>query len=380
MRASFSKRTRNSHVRHRSIINPPFSKKLTPSDLRIKNLTQRSIKKADFLRLQPYSLFGEVRDGSFWLKCQQTTLKPPWALREIIKVCMYGLPLAITLICIQIAQLTLIPRWIYSTDGSLFSLSSQRIGAIGHLGQECVLLCSSMILLWASLKESKPRSKGFFTYRISAKWTTTTILLCALLFPFVDPLLYSQWSLISQSLSQEVNCWLMLTNQDAPACSFMADIHPSTSTASPGLGAMFVTIPPVPATVLDGVHIAPGLTYKETVVDCVQHGDYQSLGMHFMASCLIGPFWEETLWRGFLLPSAASRLSGQFPVVIAASSTMFAALHLNLAAGLPIFFLSCACDILYLRSGSVGPALLLHAAWNAYQFLGVALFGKSAFV
>ena len=125
---------------------------------------------------------------------------------------------------------------------------------------------------------------------------------------------------------------------------------------------------------------------------------------------------SQTFWRGFLLPSVASRLPNQLPLAVAASSTTFACLHLNLAAGLPILLLSSACDLLYLRyaqggegpsarrnicmplrwggnscnpiqysphlhrSGSIGAPLLLHCTWNAYQLLGVALWGKEAFV
>ena len=70
---------------------------------------------------------------------------------------------------------------------------------------------------------------------------------------------------------------------------------------------------------------------------------------------------SQTFWRGFLLPSVASRLPNQLPLAVAASSTTFACLHLKLAAGLPILLLSSACDLLYLRyarggKGGEGPS------------------------
>ena len=65
---------------------------------------------------------------------------------------------------------------------------------------------------------------------------------------------------------------------------------------------------------------------------------------------------------------------------VATSSAYFAACHLSPASALPILLLSCACDVLYLRTGSLGLPLLLHGAWNSYQLLGIGFLGKDSFV
>jgi membrane protease YdiL (CAAX protease family) len=65
---------------------------------------------------------------------------------------------------------------------------------------------------------------------------------------------------------------------------------------------------------------------------------------------------------------------------VALSATWFTALHLNPGNALPILLLAAASDVLYLRSASLGPPLMLHAAWNSSQLLAVALLGKDAFV
>lgn len=85
----------------------------------------------------------------------------------------------------------------------------------------------------------------------------------------------------------------------------------------------------------------------------------------------------QTFWRGFFLASLAKVLPPGMSV--AASSVLFAALHLSPASFLPVLLLSAACDVLALRTASLAPPLALHAAWNLYQVALVAL-GKDSFV
>ena len=87
---------------------------------------------------------------------------------------------------------------------------------------------------------------------------------------------------------------------------------------------------------------------------------------------------RQTFWRGFFLASMTKVLP--LPACVIASSTLFSALHLGPGNLLPIFVLSAACDVLYLRSGTLAAPLLFHAGYNLYEFAGVVLLQKESFV
>ncbi|KAJ9533874.1 hypothetical protein QJQ45_026963 [Haematococcus lacustris] len=174
------------------------------------------------------------------------------------------------------------------------------------------------------------RALGLFSLRLTPGWAAATALLCLLLFPAVDPLAASAWAGLLQ--------------------------------AALGPGA------------LDN---AGGAVLVAAVQGSWQAGAAGPLALHALASGLLGPLWEEVFWRGFFLTSLTKVLP--LPACVAASSLGFAALHLTPSNALPLLLLAPAGDLLYLRSRSLGPSLMLHAAWNLGQLLAVAL-GKEAFV
>ncbi len=294
------------------------------------------------------------------------------------------MPLGVTLIAAQVVQMIYFPSQPAASGDD--ELAGLRAAAEAHLTQEVVHAAAAVGLLWLALGQTRPRSSGLFSTKISYEWVITTAATCALLFPLVDPMLYSAWSealhrfgTLITAASGDIGGGLVSTDAGLQPVTIIG--MQSLPSAGDALSSPSGSMP-----------------YKDTLMACVQNGAFLSLALHFSATCLVGPFWEEMFWRGFLLPSIASRLPGQLPAAVLASSSTFACLHLNLAAGLPIFVLSCACDALYLRcdcplrydwlssllkscrSGSLAPPLMLHAAWNAFQFLGVAFFGKEAFV
>ncbi|KAJ9533467.1 hypothetical protein QJQ45_026541 [Haematococcus lacustris] len=174
------------------------------------------------------------------------------------------------------------------------------------------------------------RALGLFSLRLTPGWAAATALLCLLLFPAADPLAASAWAGLLQAA------------------------------LGPG--------------VLDN---AGGAALVAAVQGSWQAGAAGPLALHALASGLLGPLWEEVFWRGFFLTSLTKVLP--LPACVAASSLGFAALHLTPSNALPLLLLAPAGDLLYLRSRSLGPSLMLHAAWNLGQLLAVAL-GKEAFV
>ncbi|KAL6754415.1 hypothetical protein V8C86DRAFT_354538 [Haematococcus lacustris] len=202
--------------------------------------------------------------------------------------------------------------------------------AVQHAGSEAALLLAMVGLLAAALHSCQPRALGLFSLRLTPGWAAATALLCLLLFPAADPLAASAWAGLLQAA------------------------------LGPG--------------VLDN---AGGAALVAAVQGSWQAGAAGPLALHALASGLLGPLWEEVFWRGFFLTSLTKVLP--LPACVAASSLGFAALHLTPSNALPLLLLAPAGDLLYLRSRSLGPSLMLHAAWNLGQLLAVAL-GKEAFV
>jgi membrane protease YdiL (CAAX protease family) len=90
---------------------------------------------------------------------------------------------------------------------------------------------------------------------------------------------------------------------------------------------------------------------------------------------IAAPFFEEYLFRGFLLPS----LTKYLPVwgAIAASGFLFALAHLNLADIIPLTVLGMVMGFVYWRSRNLLASMLLHCLWNSGSFLAlIALGGK----
>jgi uncharacterized protein len=90
---------------------------------------------------------------------------------------------------------------------------------------------------------------------------------------------------------------------------------------------------------------------------------------------IAAPFFEEYLFRGFLLPSLAKFL----PVwgAIALSGFFFALAHLNLADIIPLTVLGIVMGFVYWRSKNLLSSMLLHCLWNSGSFFAlIALGGK----
>lgn len=72
---------------------------------------------------------------------------------------------------------------------------------------------------------------------------------------------------------------------------------------------------------------------------------------------------EELLFRGLLLTAVQQRLGTIDAVSVVAA--LFALIHLDLQQFFQYCVLGGACGLIAVRSGSVAPAIVLHAAFNA---------------
>ena len=90
---------------------------------------------------------------------------------------------------------------------------------------------------------------------------------------------------------------------------------------------------------------------------------------------IAAPFFEEYLFRGFLLPSLTKYLPAWG--AIALSGFLFALAHLNLADIIPLTVLGMVMGFVYWRSRNLLASMLLHCLWNSGSFLAlIALGGK----
>jgi len=91
----------------------------------------------------------------------------------------------------------------------------------------------------------------------------------------------------------------------------------------------------------------------------------------FLGGILIAPLVEEIVFRGFIFAGLQGRFGWKKSAII--SSGLFALIHFQLAAIIPIFILGLIFAYLYHLSGSIWPAVIMHMSTNALG-LGAAYF------
>ena len=100
-------------------------------------------------------------------------------------------------------------------------------------------------------------------------------------------------------------------------------------------------------------------------------GDPIALGCFGFTAVVLAPLFEETLFRGVLLPVLARRWGAWAGVAM--SALTFALAHLSLGELLPLLLLGLGLGWLRLRSGRLAPCVLMHALWNGLTFSNLLL-------
>jgi hypothetical protein len=98
-------------------------------------------------------------------------------------------------------------------------------------------------------------------------------------------------------------------------------------------------------------------------------GDPLALACFAGTAILLAPLFEETLFRGVLLPVLGRRTGGGPAVLI--SAAVFAVAHLSLGELVPLFLLGVGLGWLRWRSGRLASPVLMHALWNGLTFLNL---------
>ncbi|HEY9752784.1 MAG TPA: type II CAAX endopeptidase family protein, partial [Coleofasciculaceae cyanobacterium] len=142
-----------------------------------------------------------------------------------------------------------------------------------------------------------------------------------------------------------------------------------------GAGGYFVALPLVILVSLINQQIWQGGGGSNPILPIALEGrDPVTLGCFFFTAAIAAPIFEETLFRGFLLPS----LTRSMPLwaAIALSSVIFAVAHLSLSEVLPLTVLGMVLGFVYVRSRNLLASILLHSLWNTGTLVSLVLLGN----
>jgi membrane protease YdiL (CAAX protease family) len=105
-----------------------------------------------------------------------------------------------------------------------------------------------------------------------------------------------------------------------------------------------------------------GDTTQEMVKALQEETNIVVLALMSLVTVIGAPVSEEIIFRGYIYP-ATKRLSGS-PCAVLFSGALFAVVHLNLAALLPLFVLGMLLAVLYEATGSLWMPIAVHLVFN----------------
>jgi membrane protease YdiL (CAAX protease family) len=88
---------------------------------------------------------------------------------------------------------------------------------------------------------------------------------------------------------------------------------------------------------------------------------------------VLAPLFEETIFRGALLPVAGRKLGAAGGILL--SGAVFAVAHLSLGELLPLLVLGIGLGWVRWSSGRLGSCVLMHALWNGLTFANLVVLG-----
>lgn len=141
-----------------------------------------------------------------------------------------------------------------------------------------------------------------------------------------------------------------------------------------GVGGYLVALPLMLLVALVNQTLWQGQGGSNPLLQTVlEEQDPVALVVFFATAAIAAPLFEETLFRGFLLPSLTKYMAVGWAVGI--SGFIFAAAHLSLSEVLPLTLLGCILGGVYSRSRNLFSPMLLHSLWNSATMLGLFILG-----
>lgn len=136
------------------------------------------------------------------------------------------------------------------------------------------------------------------------------------------------------------------------------------------LGSGFLLVLVVLTSLLADILIGPKDVNNPTLKEILLSGSVAQASC-FFTYCFITPVLEETIYRGFLLATLATKMEWWRAVVV--SSAVFAAAHLSLENSLQLFVIGSVLGCAYCWTGSLVASFAIHAAYNAAMLLATFL-------
>jgi len=96
-----------------------------------------------------------------------------------------------------------------------------------------------------------------------------------------------------------------------------------------------------------------------------------ALALFAVTAIVLAPLFEETLFRGVLLPVIGQRYGGFWAVVV--SALVFGIAHLSLGELPALVVLGLGLGWLRLHSGRLAPSVVMHGLWNGLTFVNLLL-------
>ena len=93
-----------------------------------------------------------------------------------------------------------------------------------------------------------------------------------------------------------------------------------------------------------------------------------------LTAVVLAPLFEETIFRGVLLPVLGQSLGRAGGVLV--SALVFAVAHLSIGELAPLLVLGLGLGLLRLSTGRLLPCVVMHALWNGVTFLNLVLLGS----
>ncbi|SBT70911.1 protease, putative [Plasmodium malariae] len=104
-----------------------------------------------------------------------------------------------------------------------------------------------------------------------------------------------------------------------------------------------------------------------SIDDIVNEREIISTILCIISPCFSAPFFEEFIYRFFVLKSLNSFMNIHYAVTF--SSLFFAVHHLNIFNLIPLFFLSFFWSYIYIYTDNILVTMIIHSFWNIYVFL-----------
>lgn len=99
-----------------------------------------------------------------------------------------------------------------------------------------------------------------------------------------------------------------------------------------------------------------------------ENNDLAASIMGYIAPCLSAPWWEEVLYRGFLLPALCLHMKFWWAVFV--SGIVFSVHHVSTTGAIPLAILGWTWAVIYAKSNNLFVTIMIHAMWNSRVFLG----------